>query len=146
METSSVRCGRRRGSVHPWLVVDPRVDSTDPVLPHPGDLRQGVDNLEPIEPVTQVSAEDLRRWERVAAFTAIASPSGVHEPVHHVWRKDGRIVATMPMTRIRGGRHRGYRTYSWKAEFGPDPGGLWSVEVRTSDDRLVGRIWLRVIV
>jgi hypothetical protein len=41
---------------------------------------------------------------------------------------------------------RSDRTYSWKTDFGPDPGGLWSVEVRTSDDRLVGRIWLRVIV
>jgi hypothetical protein len=75
----------------------------------------------------------------------VASPSSVQQPVHHVWRKDGQIVATMPMMRIRGGRPGGFRTYSWKAGFGPDPAGLWSVEVRTSDDRLVGRMRLRVI-
>jgi hypothetical protein len=106
---------------------------------------RGVESLEPVEPVAQASVEDLRRWERVVAFAAVASPSSVQQPVHHVWRKDGQIVATMPMMRIRGGRPGGFRTYSWKAGFGPDPAGLWSVEVRTSDDRLVGRMRLRVI-
>jgi hypothetical protein len=105
---------------------------------------RGVDQLEPVEPVKRLSVEELRRWGRLVAFAAITSPSGVNEPIHHVWRKDGRIVATMPMLRIRGGRPGGFRTYSWKTDFGSDPAGLWSVEVRTSDDRLVGRVRLRV--
>ena len=107
---------------------------------------KAVDSLEPIEPVTQLSVEDLRRWGRLVAFTAVASPPGVHEPVHHVWRKDGQSVSRMPLTEIRGGRPGGYRTYSWKTDFGSDPAGLWSVEVRTSDDRLVGRTYLRVVI
>ncbi len=105
---------------------------------------RAVESLEPVEPVTQLSAEDLRRWGRLVAFAAVASPSSVRQSVHHVWRKDGQIVATMPMARIRGGRPGGFRTYSWKAGFGSDPVGLWSVEVRTADDRLVGRMRLRI--
>jgi hypothetical protein len=105
---------------------------------------RAVESLEPVEPVTHLSAENLRRWGRLVAFAAVASPSSVRQSVHHVWRKDGQVVATMPMARIRGGRPGGFRTYSWKAGFGPDPTGLWSVEVRTADDRLVGQMRLHV--
>jgi hypothetical protein len=103
-----------------------------------------VDQLEPVESVTRVSAQELRAWGRVAAFTAIAAPAGLSEPVYHVWRKDGRMIGEMLLTTVRGGRRGGFRTYSWKADLGADPAGLWEVDVRTVHGQLVGRVWLLV--
>jgi hypothetical protein len=103
-----------------------------------------VDQLEPVEPLTQISSQELRAWGRVTAFTAIAAPAGLTEPIYHAWRKDGRSIGQMLLTTVRGGRRGGFRTYSWKADLGADPTGLWEVDVRTVHGQLVGRVRLLV--
>jgi len=105
---------------------------------------KAIEQLEPVEPVARISSQELRAWGRVVAFTAIAAPSGLSEPIYHVWRKNGHIVGEMLLTTIRGGRRGGFRTYSWKTDLGADPTGLWQVDVRTVHGQLVGRVRLVV--
>lgn len=105
---------------------------------------RAVERLEPVEPVARISSQELRAWGLVAAFTAIAAPSGLDEPIYHVWRKNGRTVGEMLLTTVRGGRPGGFRTYSWKTDFGADPTGAWQVDVRTVHGQLVGRVRLIV--
>ena len=106
---------------------------------------RAVEDLEPVEPVARVSDQELRAWGLVAVFTAISAPSGLSEPIYHVWRKNGRTVGEILLTTIRGGRPGGFRTYSWKTDLGPEPAGVWQVDVRTVHGQLVGRVRLLVI-
>jgi Family of unknown function (DUF5924)/Protein of unknown function (DUF2914) len=105
---------------------------------------RAVEDLEPIEPVARVSDQELRAWGLVAVFTAISAPSGLSEPIYHVWRKNGRTVGEILLTTIRGGRPGGFRTYSWKTDLGLEPAGVWQVDVRTVHGQLVGRVRLLV--
>ena len=104
-----------------------------------------VEQLEPVEPTVRISLEELRAWGRVFAYTAVAAPAGLREPVYHVWQRYGRTVAIMPSTTVQGGRLGGFRIHSWKADLGADPTGLWRVEVRTAGGQLVGRAQLWVV-
>ena len=72
-------------------------------------------------------------------------PAGLREPVYHTWQKNGRTVAIMPSTTLQGGRSGGFRVYSWKADLGADPTGVWQVEVRAAGGQLIGRAQLLVI-
>jgi len=105
---------------------------------------KSVDRLEPEQPVSNLSVDEVRTWQGITAYTAIAAPAGLREPIYHVWRKDGTIVAKIPLSPISGGRPGGFRTYSRKTDLGPNPAGSWSVDVLTAHDRLVGRIRLVV--
>jgi Family of unknown function (DUF5924)/Protein of unknown function (DUF2914) len=105
---------------------------------------KAIEQLEPLEPVTRISSEELHAWGRVAAFTAIAAPVGLAEPVYHVWKKNGRTLNQMLLTTVHGGRRGGFRTYSWKTELGSDPAGLWQVDIRTVHGQLIGRVHLLV--
>jgi len=105
---------------------------------------RAVEQLEPVDPVVRISSQELLGWGRLAAFTAIAAPSGLTEPIYHVWLKNGNTVGELLLTTIRGGRRGGFRTYSWKTDLGVDPTGLWQVDVRTVHGQLVGR--LRLVV
>lgn len=104
-------------------------------------LAWSVSGLEPVGPLASpISAAILRELGGVAAFTAIYAPAGLREPVFHVWKKDGRAVATVPLSPVRGGRAEGFRTYSHKTDFGPSPAGRWEVDVVTEHGQLVGRL------
>jgi hypothetical protein len=106
---------------------------------------RAVDQLEPVEPTVRISRETLRAWGRVFAYTAVAAPAGLREPVYHRWQRNGRTVAIMPSTTLQGGRPGGFRVYSWKADLGADPTGVWQVEVRAAGGQLIGRAQLLVI-
>lgn len=105
---------------------------------------RSVVQLEPVEPVSTLSANEARSWGEVAAFTAVAAPAGLREPIYHVWRKDGMEVAKVALSPIRGGRPGGFRTYSRKTDLGQDPTGRWSVDVVTAHGQLIGRARLMV--
>ncbi len=104
---------------------------------------RAVEHLEPVDPVGRISSQELRSWGRVAAFTAVAAPSGLTEPIYHVWRKNGQTLDEMLLTTLRGGRSAGFRTYSWKI-VGGDAAGVWQVDVRTVHGQLIGRVRLLV--
>lgn len=103
-----------------------------------------VEQLEPVEPVARISSRELLAWGRLVAFTAIAAPSGLREPIYHVWQKNDHTLGEILLTTIRGGRQGGFRTYSWKTDLGADPAGVWQVDVRTAYGQLVGRVRLLV--
>jgi hypothetical protein len=93
--------------------------------------------LEPVEPLVRLAASELR-GQPVAAFSAVAAPAGLQEGVQHVWRKDGKVVARIPLA-VRGGRPGGFRTFSRKADLGADPAGEWSLDVLTQGGQLIGQ-------
>jgi len=104
-------------------------------------LAWSVSGLEPVGPLASpISAANLRELGGLAAYTAIYAPAGLREPVFHVWKKDGRAVATVPLSPVQGGRAEGFRTYSHKSDFGPSPAGRWEVDVVTEHGQLVGRL------
>lgn len=105
---------------------------------------RSVIEFEPSRPVSRVSAGELKRWGEVVAFTAVAAPAGLREPIYHVWRRNGVVVDRIPLSPVRGGRPGGFRTYSRKIGLGQHPEGSWTVDVVTANDQLIGRIRLAV--
>lgn len=106
---------------------------------------RGMSGLEPVDGVERVEAQVVRGWGRLTAFAAIVAPAGLQEHMVHVWLRDGRPIARIPVAVVTGGRPGGFRTYSWKRDLGTDPTGIWQVEVRTAHDQLVGRIQVIVV-
>jgi hypothetical protein len=109
-----------------------------------GTFARSVSLLEPQAPVARLSVSEARLWGGVAAFTAIAAPAGLREPIFHVWQKDGTIVARVPLALVGVDHPGGFRTYSRKTGLGNDPAGSWTVDVLTSYDQLIGRVRLTI--
>ena len=108
-------------------------------------IARNVEGWEPVDPIVgSVSVGELRSWGSLVAYTAIYAPAGLRQPVEHVWRLDGRPVSVVRLSAVRGGRPGGFRTYSRKTGFPPDPVGRWSVDVMTSSGQLIGRLSFRV--
>ncbi|OGK99989.1 MAG: hypothetical protein A3D33_06860 [Candidatus Rokubacteria bacterium RIFCSPHIGHO2_02_FULL_73_26] len=102
-------------------------------------------DLASLEPAPgAIRADELRR-RGLEAHTAIYAPAGLGVPIEHVWRRAGEVVSVVPLSPIRGGRRGGYRTYSRKTGFPPDPVGAWTVDVRTASGQLIGRVRFRVV-
>jgi hypothetical protein len=98
----------------------------------------------PVAPIEgAISADELRRGGLVA-YSAVVAPAGLLQPIAHVWRQEGRLVNVVDLSPVRGGRREGFRTYSRKTTFPPDPVGRWTVDVVTSSGQLVGRLRFRV--
>ena len=105
---------------------------------------RSIARLEPERPISTLTVDELRTWGGLTAFTAVAAPAGLREPIYHVWRKDGTIVAKIPLSPVWGGRSGGFRTFSRKTDLGINPAGLWTVDVLTAYDQLIGRVRLAV--
>jgi hypothetical protein len=101
-----------------------------------------VESLEPM--VGAIRAEDLRQ-RGLVAYTAIYAPAGLRQGVSHVWRREGTVVDVVKLSPVHGGRREGFRTFSRKTGFPPDPVGRWTVDVVTASDQLVGRLRFRVV-
>jgi hypothetical protein len=100
---------------------------------------------EPVDLVAGgLSAGELQRWGSLVAYTAIYAPAGLRQPIEHVWRLDGRAITVVRLSPVLGGRPGGFRTYSRKTSFPPDPIGHWSVDVMTSSGQLIGRLSFQV--
>jgi hypothetical protein len=108
-------------------------------------VARDVVELEPMEPARAVRLADLRAWGGLAAYTPVVAPAGLHETVLHRWRHAGGAVSVVRLpTPVRGGRSRGFRTFSRKTDFPPDPVGRWTVDVLTASGQLVGRLHFTV--
>jgi Family of unknown function (DUF5924)/Protein of unknown function (DUF2914) len=110
-------------------------------------MARAVADLEPVEPVGgRVSVDTLAAWGGVVAYTPVAAPAGLRQPILHQWRHDGRVVTTVRLpTPVLGGRAAGFRTHSRKTDFPPDPRGRWSVDVVTASGQLIGRVRFTVV-
>jgi hypothetical protein len=76
----------------------------------------------------------------ITCATAIAAPRGLRDRLHHVWRQDGARRADLQLE-IRGGRERGFRTWSVRRSPGP---GRWTCSVETESGQLLGRVSVHI--
>jgi hypothetical protein len=109
------------------------------------DLQWNVGTLESLEPVIEAIPVDALRQRGLTAYTAIYAPAGLHQPVAHVWKLDGRVMDVVRFDAVRGGRREGYRTWSRKTTFPQNPIGRWTVDVMTTSGQLIGRLRFRVV-
>jgi hypothetical protein len=107
-------------------------------------LAHDIRDLEPVDRIGATIAEGDLRARGLVAYTAIHAPAGLRQPIEHVWRRRGRVVETVRLSPVRGGRERGFRTWSRKTEFPPSAVGRWSVDVMTSSGQIVGQLRFRV--
>src|SRR3990167_185514 len=77
------------------------------------------------------------------AYTAIRAPRGLGEQVFHVWKHEGREVERIPL-KIKGGREKGYRTWSHKTRFPEQVIGDWQIQVVTDGGQLIGVVRFKV--
>jgi hypothetical protein len=95
-----------------------------------------VDNRTPGDSLKKISASDLQR-NGLYAYTAINAPRGLNERIYHVWQLNGTQVDRIPLD-IQGGSEAGYRAWTHKQNFPPNPVGDWQVRVLTDDGQIVG--------
>jgi hypothetical protein len=92
--------------------------------------------------VKQLSVAELKS-QGLYAYTAISAPRGLNERVFHVWRHQGREVDRIALD-IKGGRKAGYRAWTHKLRFPPNPQGRWQVQVVTEAGQMIGTLRFRV--
>ena len=90
----------------------------------------------PGDAVDTLTTDSLAR-DGLFAYTAIHAPRGLAERVYHVWRHEGQEVDRISLE-IHGGREAGYRAWSYKRQFPPDPTGRWQIKVVTEGGQLLG--------
>lgn len=66
--------------------------------------------------------------------TAIASPMGLRDKLFHVWKKNGKLRARVPLN-IVGGRKQGFRTHS---RITPGGRGKFTCRVETANGQVLG--------
>lgn len=105
-----------------------------------GTVARGITDLEPVDPLPgSISERDLRAGGLVA-YTAVYAPSGLRQPIVHVWRHEGAVASVVALSPVHGGRRQGFRTYSRKTTFPREVTGRWSVDVVTTSGQLIGRL------
>lgn len=98
--------------------------------------------LEPVDVIPgTVAATTVAQWGGLAAFTAVRAPGGLRQEIAHVWRRDGVVLARIPLSPVLGGgRAEGFRTWSRRRYAEPPPAGRYTVDVVTASDQLIGRL------
>jgi hypothetical protein len=99
-------------------------------------LRLDTGNPTPEKRLKEVTVAQLRAGG-LYAYTAVAAPLGLKEHIYHVWRHEGREVDRIAID-IRGGRKEGYRAWTHKVNFPPNPAGRWEVRVLTDAGQMIG--------
>ncbi|ENO88661.1 DUF5924 family protein [Thauera linaloolentis] len=99
-------------------------------------------NRAPAGSLVEIDAARLAA-QGLYAYTAIRAPLGLQERIQHVWLHEGREIDRIALD-IRGGREEGYRAWTRKQNFPPDPAGRWQVRVLTGDEQMIGTLRFRV--
>ena len=100
-----------------------------------------VQRLEPVgETEGPIPAATVVGWGGIAAYTAVHAPAGLSQAIEHVWRRDGQVVARIPLSPVRGGRAEGFRTWSRRTDLTPPLHGRYTVDVMTASGQLIGRL------
>ena len=96
----------------------------------------------PGESLKRIDVNELRA-RGLYAYTAINAPRGLNERIYHVWKLNGQEVDRIALD-IKGGRKEGYRAWTHKQNFPPNPVGRWQVRVLTEDGQMIGVLRFRV--
>ena len=99
-------------------------------------------DLVPLDPIAgSVSAATVAEWGgALAAYTAVHAPAGLRQAIEHVWWRDGRMIARVPLSPVLGGRAQGFRTWSRKSDLRRAAPGAYAVDVMTASGQLIGRL------
>ncbi|MDF0733553.1 DUF5924 family protein [Pseudomonas entomophila] len=100
-------------------------------------------NRQPGESLDEIAASRIRS-SGLYAYTAINAPRGLNERIYHVWQQDGKEVDRIALD-IHGGRKEGYRAWTHKQNFPPNPVGKWQVRVLTEDGQVIGVLRFKVV-
>ena len=100
-------------------------------------------NRQPGDSLDEIAASRIRS-SGLYAYTAIIAPRGLNERIYHVWQKDGKEVDRIALD-IHGGRKEGYRAWTHKQNFPPNPVGKWQVRVLTEDGQVIGVLRFKVV-
>jgi len=100
-------------------------------------------NRQPGDSLDEIAASRIRS-SGLYAYTAINAPRGLNERIYHVWQKDGKEVDRIALD-IHGGRKEGYRAWTHKQNFPPNPAGKWQVRVLTEDGQVIGVLRFKVV-
>lgn len=100
-------------------------------------------NRQPGDSLDEIAASRIRS-SGLYAYTAINAPRGLNERIYHVWQKDGQEVDRIALD-IHGGRKEGYRAWTHKQNFPPNPVGKWQVRVLTEDGQVIGVLRFKVV-
>lgn len=98
--------------------------------------------------VMELSALHVSKLDRLHATTEVVSPGGAGDAFVHDWRLNGEVVASVEGDVVRLLETSGvFRVHTeLPGESVPDdPVGDWSVDVRTADGMLIGRVSFRVL-
>jgi hypothetical protein len=100
-----------------------------------------VGGLEPVDVIgASTPVSTVAEWGSLAAYTAVYAPSGLHQPIAHVWSRNGALLARIPLSPVLGGRAEGFRTYSVIRNLKPPLAGRYTVDVVTASGQLIGRL------
>jgi len=102
-----------------------------------------VQNRKPGTALKEIGASQIRT-SGLYAYTAINAPRGLNERIYHVWQFNGKEVDRIALD-IHGGRKEGYRAWTHKQNFPPNPVGRWQVRVLTEDGQVIGVLRFRVL-
>ncbi|MGV8843402.1 MAG: DUF5924 family protein [Pseudomonas sp.] len=100
-------------------------------------------NREPGPSIEQITVAQLRT-QGLFAYTSISAPRGLNERIYHVWQQPGETAERIALD-IHGGRKEGYRAWTHKQNFPPNPLGRWFVRVVTEDGQLIGILRFEVV-
>jgi hypothetical protein len=92
--------------------------------------------------ITVVRAGQL---DELRCVTQLVDPSGAPDPLLHVWRHRGRIVATVAPTDVASDEPASRVLRSMLPALPEDPLGSWSCTVQTDEGQLVGRVSWKVV-
>ena len=121
-----------------WLFDLQRIIPPAPLRIAKGVACRHVVNKEPVE-ISDTFVVN-KKPDPIYCYTAIQAPRGLHDEIEHRWFHDGRLINTVELKGISGGRTAGYRTWSVKRNFPKNPFGDWRCEARTKAGQLVGEI------
>lgn len=106
-------------------------------------ISQQLQERTPSQRLRQLSGAQLQA-DGLYAYTAINAPRGLAEGIQHIWRHNGREVDRIALN-IQGGRQAGYRAWTHKRNFPPEPQGNWQVQVVTEAGQLIGVLRFNVV-
>tara|TARA_R110000868_G_scaffold188581_3_gene431371 strand:- start:592 stop:1719 length:1128 start_codon:yes stop_codon:yes gene_type:complete len=90
------------------------------------------------KPGKSIRTLDVKQLQQgLFSWTAVKAPRGLNEKIFHVWLLNGSEVDRITLD-IQGGSEQGYRAWTHKMNFPPNPTGRWQVKVVTESEQLIG--------
>lgn len=101
-------------------------------------ITQTLQGLQPGLALKRIDADSLLANGAIA-FVAIRAPNGLAQSVVFEWWHRGERLDQVP-AEIHGGNESGWRTFTRKQNFPPEPRGKWRVDVLTPQGQLICRL------